>query len=438
MINKLCLGCVLLASVPALSQLTASPAQGDARMQTPPAVSGEPYPALVGTETRSNFLRAGLAVSAAYDDDVLSSTSVKPTSDFIYTIQPTIALDQTTERQQRTLTYSPGFTLYQRSSSLNAMDQAAGADFQFRLSPYATIAVRDQFRKSANVFSGLNAGAGGAVTGSGPVGTGVLAPYADQLRNTANVDFTYQYSLNSMIGAGGTLTNLDFPSGADVPGLYSSSSRGGSAFYSHRMLGRNYLGGTYQYEQALESPKGAATETDTHSLLGFYTFYFRRNVSLSLSGGAQYSEAMQSRMSTESLWGPAARASVGWQAQRFNVAASYAHQVTAGGGLLGAFHSNSASLLTRWQAARRWTLGAGASYSINKSVAPQFSLSTPGGHSISGTALVQHAMGEHFNAEIGYARLHQSYSGVAVISSNPDSDREYVSITYQFTRPLGR
>jgi hypothetical protein len=47
-------------------------------------------------------------------------------------------------------------------------------------------------------------------------------------------------------------------------------------------------------------------------------------------------------------------------------------------------------------------------------------------------------MGEHFNAEIGYARLHQSYSGVAVISSNPDSDREYVSITYQFTRPLGR
>ena len=61
-----------------------------------------------------------------------------------------------------------------------------------------------------------------------------------------------------------------------------------------------------------------------------------------------------------------------------------------------------------------------------------------GGHTVSGTVSVQHPMSEHFKAELGYARLHQSYSGIAVISTAPDSNREFISISYQFTRPLGR
>jgi hypothetical protein len=40
--------------------------------------------------------------------------------------------------------------------------------------------------------------------------------------------------------------------------------------------------------------------------------------------------------------------------------------------------------------------------------------------------------------EVGYQRLHQSYGGIAAITSDPDADREFASISYQFTRPLGR
>jgi hypothetical protein len=47
-------------------------------------------------------------------------------------------------------------------------------------------------------------------------------------------------------------------------------------------------------------------------------------------------------------------------------------------------------------------------------------------------------MGEHFTAGFGYAHIHQNFGGVAVISDAPDSDREYISISYQFARPLGR
>jgi hypothetical protein len=83
-------------------------------------------------------------------------------------------------------------------------------------------------------------------------------------------------------------------------------------------------------------------------------------------------------------------------------------------------------------------VGSTASYSIFKNVTPLSSLSNQGGRSVSGNVSVQHPIGERFSAEIGYSRLHQSFSSVAAVAENPDSDHEYISITYQFARPLGR
>jgi hypothetical protein len=107
-------------------------------------------------------------------------------------------------------------------------------------------------------------------------------------------------------------------------------------------------------------------------------------------------------------------------------------------GLPGAFETNTTNAAARWQIARTWNTGVAGNYFINKSLTPSFTPSNPGGHTISGTVSVQHSMGEHFRAELGYSRLHQSYSGIAVISNAPDSNREYISLSYQFSRPLGR
>jgi hypothetical protein len=48
---------------------------------------------------------------------------------------------------------------------------------------------------------------------------------------------------------------------------------------------------------------------------------------------------------------------------------------------------------------------------------------------------LQRAVGQHINLQAGYTRLHQTYSFFA---ANPDSNRESVSISYQFARPIGR
>ena len=60
------------------------------------------------------------------------------------------------------------------------------------------------------------------------------------------------------------------------------------------------------------------------------------------------------------------------------------------------------------------------------------------GHTVSGTASLQQQFGEHINLQLGYTRLHQSYSSVPVLAMTPDTNREFVSVSYQFSRPLGR
>jgi hypothetical protein len=60
------------------------------------------------------------------------------------------------------------------------------------------------------------------------------------------------------------------------------------------------------------------------------------------------------------------------------------------------------------------------------------------GHTISATASLQQQFREHVNLQLGYTRLHQDYTGVAVLAATPNTNREFVSISYRFSRPLGR
>jgi hypothetical protein len=118
--------------------------------------------------------------------------------------------------------------------------------------------------------------------------------------------------------------------------------------------------------------------------------------------------------------------------------ASYSRTVTGNLGLPGAYDSNSGNASVSWQTARTWSIGAAGSYFNNKNVTPSFSSSNPGGQTISGTVSVHHSLSEHLDVDLGYARFHQNYSDIAVGSTAPDTNREFISISYRLMRPLGR
>ena len=86
------------------------------RMTTPTPVSGDGYSLAFASETpRSNYLRAGVSIGSAYDDNVLPASGQK-IGDESYSVLSSIALDQTRSRLHWTLNYSPGFTFYQHNT----------------------------------------------------------------------------------------------------------------------------------------------------------------------------------------------------------------------------------------------------------------------------------------------------------------------------------
>ncbi len=454
LINRICSGLVLLTVVPAWAQVESAPKQpvpalgwsdnsadaNEDRMLTPPPVSGQNYPTTFSSEERSNYLRGGLAFTTAYSDNALGAdVNGHPVSDVSYSVAPTIALDETTPRLHSLLTYAPGFTFYQHTDARNETDQNAFLQFEYRLSPHLTFSALDSFQKSSNVFNQPDLASAGVVSGGTTGGNfSVIAPIADRLTNSANVGLTYQFSLNSLVGASGSFTNLHYPDPTQVPGLYDASSQAGSAFYSFRVAKRNYVGAIYQYQRLVSYPTASLNETDTHAVLFFYTLYTTSKSSISFFGGPQHSDTLQPLpLLPLRSWTPAAGASVNWQGRRNSFAMSYAHTVASGGGLIGAVQLDSASASFRQQIYRTLTATVAGGYAQNDLLGALL----PGasnGHSISATALLQQMVGQHVNVQLGYTRLHQNYSNVSVLSTNPDTNREVVSISYQFSKALGR
>lgn len=426
--------------VPAVTGVETS----DDRMATPPPVSGAEYPLRFSSEERSNYLRGGITFDSAYSDNVLSTAAGNPLGDLSYSVWPTIAIDQTRPRLHWTLSYAPGFTFYRRFDSRNEADQNLGVSFEYQLSPHLSLSVRDSFQKSSSPFNSPDQGLSGGVSGSTQgAGLFVVAPIADRLSNDGNVGLNYQFAENGMVGASGTFTNLHYPNPgqvtafnpAQLTGLYDASSRGGSAFFSERFSKRNYVGFTYQYDDLLSYPTALTTDTQTQSFFLFYTFTPTRTFSLSFFGGPQHSRTTQIMEPSSEQWSPAGGASVNWQGRRTALALSYAREVTGGGGLIGAAEADVANLSVRQKITRNLSVAFSGAY-INRNAIGLLSLPDSSGHAISGNVAVERRLGEHFAVKAGFTRLRQEYNHVAVLA--PDTRREWVSISYDFVKALGR
>ena len=415
------------------------PPSAQDRMVIPQPVAGPVFPVVLTSQERSNYLRGGLTFMSAYTDNALASLENTPVSDVSYSVAPIVALDETTPREHLILTYAPGFTFYQRTTSLNASDQNALIAFQYRLSPHVTFSATDGFQKSSSVFNQPDLTSAGLVNG-GVVGANfsVIAPIADRLSNSGTAGLTYQFARNEMIGASGTFSNLHYPNPAQVPGLSDSGSQAGLAFYSLRLSSNQYFGQSYQYQRLVSYPTGGMSETQTQAALLFYTVYPVKGFSLSLFGGPQYSNTVQPLPQLPSrLWTPAGGASMSWQGLLNSCAVSFIHTISGGSGLVGAVQMDDAST-SLWQQITKSLSGTLSGGYVQNNVLGVSLFGSRSGHSISGTASLLQQFGQHVALQLGYTRLYQSYSSVAVLSSNPNTNREFITLSYQFARALGR
>ena len=434
----------LSVTAPVFAQVEPS-ATGDAggsldesEMMTPPPVSGMPYPSGAGSDERSNYLGANLTFSPSYIDNVLPNSSPVPVGDVTYSILPNVSFDHSASRQKEQFSYSPSFIFYEPTTSLDTVDHSASAGFQYRFSPRVAVSAQDSFTRTSNVFdSGYffsNPISGSQLTPS----TTVVAPFAEQMINTLDGVLGYQFGLNAMIGGGGSYTTFDLPHPTQAEGLYDSHAESGSVFFNRRLSRAQYLGLQYQYSNVLAFLTAGTIDTQIHSLFPFYTFYFNRAFSFSVTAGIQHVDNSGTGIPESASWSPSGTLSLGWQGSRGSLAGSFTRAVTAGGGLLGAYNSNIVSASAGWKLANTWTTALTFGYSSINSDTPSAISSFQNGDMLTAGGSIQHSFGEHFNANFQYQHLRESYSGIASISADPDSNREALTISYQFRRPLGR
>jgi hypothetical protein len=384
---------------------------------------------------RSNYLRGGITYASAYIDNLYVNTGSTSVAERTTAIFPSIEFDATTARQHLLTSYSGGFTFFSPSSSLNEMDNNATVDYSFQVLPHTMIKGVEQFQESSSPNLTSEATVSGAPLTSTP---GAVPAFAKMLANYTAAEITQQTGLNTMIGASGLWTTLDYPNPSQAPDLSNSNARGVSGFYNYRASRSQYVGAIYQYADMRTYPEGAPNITTTSTVMGYYTVYIKTGLSLSVAGGPQYYHATYPQLPVVGGWAPSVTASVGWQANHINFATSYSQSVTGGGGLLGTYHSRTAGMTAQWRLARTWTAALSGGYSINTTMGREFSYDAENGHSLSGAVSLQHPIRERIALGFGYQRVHESYGEIAAIAPNPNSGRLSVEVTWNFLRSLGR
>ena len=407
----------------------------DEPMVAPPPVNPAGESVALTTELeRSNYLRGGVAFEGAYNDNIFTSTP--PVGDASYTIYPTIEFDMTRSRLHWDLNYTPGFTFFQKFTDANQVDHLFSTDLSYRMSPHVTLSLHDNLAKTPS-FSGFLQPS--SATGSSAVQatTFLIVPaLTNTFSNSSSGQITYQFARDTMLGFGGSSSQTYFlDDNTSATGLFDSSSRSGRAFYTHRFGSKNYLGANYEFEDIESHP--IELETQVHSASLFYTFYLGPHVSFSLFGGAQHSDTRGSGFPSLMSWSPTEGGGMNWQGERNSFALNVSRSILPGGGLQGAVNSFSMTASSHHQLTPHLTGNLQASYSTND-VLQLGSLAQTSGHIFMFSGYCSRVLGKHLSAELGYSRINQHYNNFAAISGNPDIDRGWIRIAYQFERPLGR
>ena len=135
-----------------------------------------------------------------------------------------------------------------------------------------------------------------------------------------------------MIGAGVSDSVIDYSAPSATTGLGNSHADSAWGFYNRRISPMQYLGISYQWSRTSAQTRHCnGSDTQINSLLPFYSFYFTKTASISVSGGAQQVNVTSSNLPASNSWSPEADVSVGYQGKRGYVAASYSYTTTSEG-----------------------------------------------------------------------------------------------------------
>jgi hypothetical protein len=386
---------------------------------------------------RSNYLRGGVNVGAAYDSNplLLSSGAQSNTSESIF---PNIKIEESSSRMRWSLGYAGGLTVNQRFTNQDEGSHNLNFDSQYRLSPHVNLRVAENFSMTTGFFDAGNDSE--VVGGAGGPNASLITPLSTQRSSMTTVETNYHFALNDLIGASGSFYDLHF---SNLPGavtqLTDTQTASGSAFWLHRIFGPDWGGVSYRFDRITFNPGGG--ETQVHSFLAVDTVSISKRVTLSGFVGPQYAENQGlvpgGLRPTPNAWSVAAGAEGGWRDQHTSVSAGYSRTISDGGGLLGAVRLQTVHGNFRRQVTPGWAATVTASYGTNQSLTVPFATSASSINLTSAGVSVERNVGKSIGLRMGYAHDFQEQFGVSGPALDASRNRFFFTLSYQWAKPLG-
>ena len=419
--------------------------QNDSDVPQIPAFLGGQGVALAFTSEmeRANYLRGGVNISAGYNDNALLSANAQE-GNTTFSVFPNIAIEQTRSRMRWSLSYAAGLTVNQRLTDQNQGSHSARFESEFRLTPHMDLRVAENF----SLISGIFGATGGAdfQQGTGGANGTLITPLASQRSSQTVVETNYHYALKDIVGASGSFNDLHYGDIATGAGALSNTqTASGSGFWLHELFRGDWAGISYRYQRITYDPSG---ETQVHSFSVTDTVTFAKAFHVSGFIGPQYSEnngvaatgVNAGSVSSFSNWGVSGGLEGGWQSTRTSVTAGYSKQVSDGSGVLGAVRLQSGHAAFRRELATGWAANFMASYGTNQALTLASTTTATEIKSTTVGASLERNIGRSLGFQVGYFHDFQDQSGSPDPTQNYNADRNrfLVTLSYQWTRPLGR
>jgi len=428
-----------LTGLAGIDSPTAEGDSSDALPQIPALLGGRGNSlAFPSEQQRSNYLRGGLNVGAAYDDNAVLGPS-SGVGNTTYSVFPNIAIEQTMPRIHWSLGYAAGLTVNQRLSNNNQGSHDLNFESQFRLSPHVNLRVAEDFSLTSGMFDG------GTGAGVQPGAGGLITPVAAKRSSDTVVETNYQFALRDVVGASGSFYDLhyrDQPVGTQT--LVDTRTASGSAFWLHRLFREDWAGLSYGFERLTFDPDG---ETRVHRFMVVNTLSFAGKFTLSAFIGPEYSDnhgvsAVDpgAGVSQFSDWSLAGGVEGGWKSKRTSLAAGYSKRVNDGGGVLGVVRLQNVHANFRRELFPGWAASCGVGYGQNRSLTVPLGGGPTSVDTASVSTSLERNIGRSLGLRMGYSHDFQSQSGSNNSSQNFDAHRNryFVTLSYQWAKPLGR
>jgi hypothetical protein len=438
------------APAAALSTMAGSDMQDDAidtngTLPAIPSIIGGPRisATFIPESERSNYVRAGLNVGAAYDNNplLLSSGVESNTSESIF---PNVRIEESSSRMRWSLGYAGGLTVNQKITTRNEGSHSLIFDSQYRLSPHVNLRIAENFSMTTGFFDGGNGTE--IVTGSGTPNPSLITPLSTQRSSTTTVEANYHFALNDLAGASGSFDDLDF---TNVPAgtlLTNTQAASGSAFWLHR-LGRSDWGGlTYRFDRITFNPSGA---TRVHSFYALDTLSLSSHLTLTGFVGPQYSENQGldpgGQVPTVSKnWAVAGGAEGAWSDRRTSITGGYSRSISPGGGLLGAVKLQNVHAAVRREVVKGWAVALTGLHGSNQSLTVPSVTSASSINLTTGGISLDHNVAKSLGMHLGYTHDFQQEFGatapgqaVGARTLDAHRNRVFITLSYQWSKPLG-